>query len=132
MISKLVIKVNHISLASRMSLITYKIFIHFYTRWRWHIGTKESLTLLNPWYVNISYLKRLAFFFNLPYYAKIKNFRSSLEKFLHLHCFAVSLLVAQQDKFKTLYVIAEPVISAYLSFTRQDIVDRVVIQNMHL
>ena len=131
MISKLVIKVNHISLASRMSLITYKIFIHFYTRWRWHIETKESLTLLNPWYVNISYLKRLAFFFNLPY-AEIKNFRSSLEKFLHLHCFAVSLLVAQQDKFKTLYVIAEPIISAYLSFTRQDIVDRVVIQNMHL
>ena len=63
---------------------------------------------------------------------RLKISDPALKKFLHLHCFAVSLLVAQQDKFKTLYVIVEPIISAYLSFTRQDIVDRVVIQNMHL
>ena len=56
------------------------------------------------------------FFFNLPC-AKIENFRSSLDKYLHLYCFAVSLPVVQQDKFKTLYVIAEPIISLSQFYT---------------
>ena len=58
----------------------------------------------------------MAFFFYLPC-AKIKNFRFSLDKYLPLHCFAVSLPVAQQDKFKTLYVIAEPIISLSQFYT---------------